>query len=245
MVVIGARPKMGKTQLAVKMADYMARQESLPIIIFSMEMPKEQIFERFLTNGAKVSGNNFYQEMEDYDYSKISSYVGDVMDKKLFIDDRPSLSLGQIKSTCRRFKEEHGELGVIFVDYFTLIKIEGAGRTDLAFGANSTGLKDLAKELGAPVVLLAQLSRKVESRPSKRPIMSDLRESGSIEQDADLILFLYRESVYEPDSPLGGLTELIAAANRHGGSGTAFLEMKGGWFEDVSDNQVNHAYSDN
>lgn len=244
MIVIGARPKLGKTQLAVKIADYMARQESLPTLIFSMEMPKEQIFERFLTNGSKVSGNNFYQEMENYDYARISEYISDVMDKKLYIDDRPNLSLNQIKSTCRRFKEEHGELGPIFVDYFTLMKTKEAGRTDLAFGANSTGLKDLAKELGSPVILLAQLSRGVDSRPNKRPLISDLRESGSIEQDADLILFLYRESVYVPDSPLGGLTEVIAAANRHGGAGTAFLEMKGGWFEDVSDNEVNRAFSD-
>ena len=240
LVVIGARPKKGKTQLAVKIADHMSRNKDLPAIVFSMEMRDEQLFERFLTNGAKVSGDNFYREMGEDEYRKVTCYVGDVMDKNLFIDDRPNLSLNQIKSTCRRLKDELGELGPIFVDYLTLMKTNDAARTDLAVGENSTGLKSLAKELGSPVFLLAQLSRGVDSRTNKRPLISDLRESGSIEQDADLIMFLYRESVYVPDSELKGLTELIVAANRHGENGTAFMEMRGGWFDDISQADVNH-----
>jgi replicative DNA helicase len=244
MTVIGARPKVGKTQMMVKIGDHMARESNKPVLMFSMEMPGQQIFERFLTNSSKIQGNKFYEPMDDYEMSRVSLAIGELSGTNLYIDDRPNLSLAQIKSTCRKFKADHGEVAGFLVDYFTLMKIESAGRTDLAFGKNSTGLKDMAKELEIPVFLLAQLSRGVDSRPNKRPLISDLRESGSIEQDADRIIFLYRDSIYNPDSTLGGLTEVIVAANRHGAPGTAFVEMKGGWFENVSDNDVNRAYTD-
>ncbi len=239
LIVIGGRSKMGKTALATMIASEVA-YSGKHTLIFSMEMPKFQIFERFLTQDAKVAGDKFYQPMDDYDHSKVSATVGKMIDSNLYIDDRPSLSLNQIKSACRKHQEEHGELGAVFVDYFTLMKIQSAARHDLAHGANSTGLKDMAKEIKVPVFLLAQLSRGVDSRPNKRPLISDLRESGSLEQDADAIVFLYKDSVYNPDNGLGGLTEVILAANRHGEAGTAFVNMKGGWFENVSDNDVNH-----
>lgn len=240
MIVIGARPKVGKTQFMVKICDHIAKDSKKPVLMFSMEMPNQQIFERLLTNSSKVQGGKFYEPMDDLDMSKISVAMGGLNETSIYIDDRPNLSLSQIKSTCKKFKEEHGDVAGFFVDYFTLMKIESAGRTDLAFGKNSTGLKDLAKELEIPIFLLAQLSRGVDTRPNKRPLISDLRESGSIEQDADSIIFLYRDSIYNPDNNLGGLTEVIVAANRHGEAGTAFIEMKGGWFENVSDNDVNH-----
>lgn len=243
MTVLGGRPKTGKTQMMVKIGDHMARESGKPVLMFSMEMPGQQIFERFLTNSSKVQGNKFYEPMDDYEMALVSKAIGELSDTDLYIDDRPNLSLAQIKSTCRKFKSDHGEVAGFLVDYFTLMKIESAGRTDLAFGKNSTGLKDMAKELEIPVFLLAQLSRGVDSRPNKRPLISDLRESGSIEQDADRIIFLYRDSIYNPDSTLGGLTEVIVAANRHGAAGTAFVEMKGGWFENVSNNDVNNLMS--
>jgi len=238
MVVIGGRSKMGKTAFATMIASEVA-YAGKHTLVFSMEMPRFQILERFLTQDAQVSGDNFYQPMDDYDYAKVSATVGKMIDSHLYIDDRPNLSLNQIKSTCRRHQEEHGELGAIFVDYFTLMKIQAAARHDLAHGANSTGLKEMAKELKVPVFLLAQLSRGVDSRPNKRPLISDLRESGSLEQDADSIIFLYKDSVYNPDNGLGGMTEVMLAANRHGEAGTAYVDMKAGYFVNMDEAQVN------
>lgn len=244
LVIIGGRSKMGKTALSVMVAEAVAKAGK-HTLVFSMEMPKTQIFERFLTQGAKVSGDKFYQHMDDYEFARVGKVMADMRDNHLYIDDRPNLSMNQIKSACRRHMEEHGELGAVFVDYFTLMKAqEGFARHDLATGANSNGLKAMAKELKFPVFLLAQLSRGVDSRPNKRPLISDLRESGSLEQDADAILFLYKDSVYHPENGLGGLTEVILAANRHGEAGTAFVEMKGGWFENISELDVNHLMSE-
>ena len=238
LVVIGGRSKMGKTALATMIASEVA-YTGKHTLIFSMEMPKFQIFERFLTQDAKVAGDKFYQAMDDYDYSRVNSTIAKMIESNLYIDDRSNLSLNQIKSACRRHQEEHGELGAVFVDYFTLMKIGNAARHDLAHGANSTGLKDMAKELKVPVFLLAQLSRGVDNRPNKRPLISDLRESGSLEQDADAILFLYKDSVYNPDNGLGGLTEVILGANRHGEAGTAFVDMKAGYFVNMDETEVN------
>ena len=237
MIVIGARPKMGKTQLLVKIAAHLSMQQKKSALVFSMEMPKIQIFERFITNSAHVSTDKFYQPMREDEFASVGKMLSDVSDKDLYIDDRPNLSLKQIRAACRKHKAEHGEIGGIFVDYLTLMKLEAAARSDLAFGANSTGLKDLAKELKTPVFLLAQLSRAVDQRTDKRPLISDLRESGSIEQDADRIIFLYRDSVYNKDSEMGGITEAIVAANRHGETGTGYIEMKGGWFENINTNR--------
>ena len=239
-VVLGARPKMGKTQWLVKVCSSIARDTNRAVLLFSMEMPATQLFERFLTDSSKVQGDKFYRPMNDNEFSMVGKAISELRDTRLYIDDRPNLSIAQVRATAKKFKEDHGEI-VIGLDYFTLMKIKEGGRTDLAFGANSTGLKNITKELKCPIILLGQLSRGVDSRPNKRPMISDLRESGSIEQDADSIQFLYRESVYNHDSPLGGLTENIVAANRHGETGTAFIEMKGGWFEDVSEAQANHA----
>jgi len=247
MIVIGARPKMGKTQLLVKIAAHLSMQQNKSALVFSMEMPKIQIFERFITNSAQVSTDKFYQPMREDEFAKVGKMLAEVTDKDLYIDDRPNLSLKQIRAACLKHKAEHGEIGGIFVDYLTLMKLEAAARSDLAFGANSTGLKDLAKELGTPVFLLAQLSRAVDQRTDKRPLISDLRESGSIEQDADRIIFLYRDSVYNKDSELGGLTELIVAANRHGETGTGYVEMAGGWFNNVDSGRtsaINDSNSD-
>jgi replicative DNA helicase len=238
LVVIGGRSKMGKTALATMICCEMALQEK-NTLIFSMEMPILQMFERLLSQQSMVSGSKFHEIMPDSELAKVSKAVGDFMNSKLFIDDRSSLSLSQIRSACRKHEDDHGKLGAIFVDYFTMMKIEKAERNDLAHGANSTGLKNLAKELKSPIFLLSQLNRRVDSRSNKRPYISDLRESGSLEQDADSIIFLYKDSVYNPDNGTGGLTEVILAANRHGSAGTAFVDMKEGYFVNLEQNQVN------
>ena len=238
LVVIGGRSKMGKTALATMISGEVAYSGN-HTAVFSMEMPRFQLFERFLTQDAQISGDKFYQEMDEYEFARISQTIGKMSGSNLYFDDRSSLSLNQIKSACRKHKETHGSLGAVFVDYFTLMKIESAARHDLAHGANSTGLKNMAKELKCPVFLLAQLSRGVDSRPNKRPLISDLRESGSLEQDADSIIFLYKDSVYNPDNGLGGLTEVILAANRHGAAGTAFVDMKAGFFVNMDESGVN------
>lgn len=238
LVIIAGRSKMGKTALATMIASEVAYSGS-HTAVFSMEMPRFQLFERFLTQDAQVAGDNFYEPMRESDYAKVSRTIGKMSESNLYFDDRSSLSLAQIKSACKKHKETHGSLGAVFVDYFTLMKVESAARHDLAHGANSTGLKNMAKELKCPVFLLAQLSRGVDSRPNKRPLISDLRESGSLEQDADSIMFLYKDSVYNPDNGLGGLTEVILAANRHGSAGTAYVDMKAGYFVNIDEAGIN------
>lgn len=242
LIVIAARPKMAKTQTLVKITSYMVKTTPKAALIFSMEMPNIQLFERYLTNGSRIQGDKFYRAMDDYEFAKIGEEISQLSGTKLYIDDRSNLSLAQVKATVKKFKEEHGDI-VVGLDYFTLMKTEESGRTDLAFGKNSTGLKTICKELKTPMLLLAQLSRGVDSRPNKRPLLSDIRESGSIEQDADSIIFLYKDSVYNPDNGLGGLTENIVAANRHGETGTAYTEMKGGWLENINEVDVNHMMS--
>ncbi len=243
LIVIGARPKMGKTQLAITIADHIAKDLKKPVMIFSMEMANEQVFERFLTNGSKVSSDKFYSSMFGDDLMDVQRTVMELSQVEIYIDDHTNMSLSHIRNECRKMKAKNGEIGAIFIDYLTLMKTEKADRHDLAYGQITKGLKDMAKDLKTPVFLLAQLSRKVESRQDKRPLMSDLRETGQLEQDADRIIFLYRESAYDPECGLGGLTELIVRANRHGATGTAYTNMINGIMHNISDAEVNQIFS--
>ncbi len=236
--VIGARPKMGKTQLAIKMADHIAMSTAKPVMIFSMEMSNEQVFERMLSSSSRVSSDNFYQPMGNAEMDDITVAIAKMAQSDIYIDDHTNMSLAYIRGECRKMKAKKGCIGAVFIDYLTLMKSEKADRNDLAVGAITKGLKNMAKDLKVPVFLLAQLNRGLESRTDKRPIMSDLRETGQIEQDADRIIMIYRESVYETDSPLGGLTELIVRANRHGATGTAYVDMKNGIIENINNNQM-------
>ncbi len=235
MVVIGARPKMGKTTLALRMAEHAAVDLNEVTLVFSMEMSQEQVLEKSLSQMSGVSTGRFYGPMSDNDFGMVSHSLNQLADTRLFVDDSASLTLQQVVSRCREMKATYpGQPGKIFLDYFTLMKTNQAERNDLAYGEISKGLKALAKELGWPVILLAQLSRSVDSRTDKRPILSDLRETGQIEQDADVVMFLYNDTVYYPDSPAGDMRELLVRANRHGRTGTVYFDMTDGRIEPLS-----------
>lgn len=239
LIVIGARPKMGKTQLALKITDHIAMTTRKPVMVFSMEMSNEQVFERMLSSSSKVATDNFYQPMCNVEFDAVNCAIAKMAQTDIYIDDHTNMSLAYIRGECRKMKAKKGSIGAVFIDYLTLMKAEKADRNDLAIGAITKGLKNMAKDLKVPVFLLAQLNRGLESRTNKRPIMSDLRETGQIEQDADRIIMIYRESVYEEDCGLGGLTELIVRANRHGATGTAYVNMIQGVMNNASEAEVN------
>ena len=202
LIIVAGRPSMGKSSLTCQIAEHVSNKES--VIIFSLEMSKRQIASRFLR----------------YHETKVtkSEAVAHLYSLKLHIDDRPAVTIQHIRSQCRRIKRQHG-LSMIVVDYLQLMKGQGDNRNQ-EIGSLSRGLKGLAKEFDIPVVVLSQLSRKVEERNDKRPIMSDLRESGEIEQDADIILFIFREEVYNQNTPNQGIAEIICRKNRNGSTGS-------------------------
>lgn len=232
LVVVGARPKMGKTALLATLVKQFALEHKKAAAVFSLEMPSDQIMERMLCDRANVSGNIFYEgATNDGDFAKVSEAMGEYINSKLYMDDTPAITLQHIQSESRKLAKKE-PLGIIAVDYLTLMEAEKADRNDLAYGKITKGLKNLAKELGCVVLLLTQLNRALESRPNKRPMPSDSRDTGQIEQDCDLWMGLYRHAVYDDSVPDGdkGLTELIVRLNRHGDTGTAYLNLKNGYF---------------
>jgi len=239
LVVIGARPKMGKTSLLIQMALNCAMAEKKTTAIFSLEMPADQLFERMITQVSGVSSDVFYNlEKEEMGFEVAMSHIQSIIDTgNLYIDDTPSINFHHIRSECRRLKREKGQLGMIFVDYLTLMNAEKAERNDLAYGNITKGLKALAKELNCIVVLLTQLNRGVESRPDKRPYPSDSRDTGQIEQDCDYWIGLYRDKVYNENAdPF--LTEVILRLNRHGPTGTTFVNMKHGQIFEINQDEA-------
>ncbi|WP_392565826.1 DnaB-like helicase C-terminal domain-containing protein [Utexia brackfieldae] len=237
LFVIGARPKMGKTAFLVQMSLNCAMKEGKPAVIFSLEMPSDQLFERMITQVSGVSGDVFYDaEKQETNFNIAMNCVGEIIRSgNVFIDDTPSISLSHIVSECRRLKREKGQLGMIFVDYLTLMKPEKAERNDLAYGIITKGLKALAKELSCVVVLLTQLNRQIESRPDKRPYPSDSRDTGQIEQDCDYWFGLYRDGVYNEQADQS-LTEILLRLNRHGKTGSVFVNMKHGQIFEADQN---------
>ncbi|MCG8709238.1 AAA family ATPase [Brenneria sp. 4F2] len=229
LFVIGARPKMGKTTLYLKMALHCATEENLPAIMFSLEMPEEQIVERSVSQVSGVSSSNFYLDGYDDNRFALASAKGLSLAQNgnLYIDDTPGLSLAHIVAESRRIKRERGIVGMILVDYLTLMKAEKAERNDLAYGIITKGLKALAKELNCVVVLLTQLNRDLEKRTNKRPLPSDSRDTGQIEQDCDYWLGIYREGAYDENANQEE-TELLLRLNRHGGTGVVFAEQRNG-----------------
>ena len=229
LFVVGARPKMGKTTLYLKMALHCATEEDLPAIMFSLEMPEEQIVERSVSQVSGVSSSNFYLDGYDDNRFALASAKGLSLAQNgnLYIDDTPGLSLAHIVAESRRIKRERGAVGMILVDYLTLMKAEKAERNDLAYGIITKGLKALAKEINCVVVLLTQLNRDLEKRTNKRPLPSDSRDTGQIEQDCDYWLGIYRESAYD-ESANQASTELLLRLNRHGGNGVVFVEQRHG-----------------
>lgn len=230
LVGVGARPKMGKSAFMMLLANHFAIELKVPACIFSMEMPDQDIFERAMTNRAMTDPYDFYRRNpRNESVARRDMAFSDIVSSQMFIDDTPALTLSHIQKESRRIRKEQGELGIICVDYLTLMEGEKAERNDLAYGAITKGLKNLAKELDCVVLLLTQLNRGLESRTDKRPMPSDSRDTGQIEQDVDLWIGLYKESVYKEEVYSPGMTELIVRLNRHGGVGTAFVDMRQGY----------------
>jgi len=228
LVIVAARPAMGKSSLALGITHFVTARLGIPSILFSLEMSKIEIVNRLLSSEARIDSSRIRTgRLDDADWRKLGDALGALAEAPLFIDDTPSITLMEIRAKCRRLKQKHG-LGLVVIDYLQLMQSSRRVESRQQEVAEiSRGLKMLAKELDVPVVALSQLSRQPESRTDKRPQLADLRESGSIEQDADMVAFIYRDEVYDEDSPDRGIAELILAKHRNGPTGIvrlAFLD---------------------
>lgn len=228
LIIIAGRPSMGKTTLAVNIAENAAIGAKVPTAIFSMEMPSQQLAFRMISSLGRVDQTHLRTgNFPDEDWSRINTAVQLMSDAPIYIDDTPAMSPTEIRARARRLKREHG-LGLIVIDYLQLMQVPGNKENRATeISEISRSLKALAKELEVPVIALSQLNRSVEQRPDKRPVMSDLRESGAIEQDADLIIFIYREEVYNPDTPRKGVADITIAKQRNGPIGDFPLTFVG------------------
>ncbi len=228
LVIVAGRPSMGKTTFALNLAEVAAMRGDQPVALFSMEMPGEALAMRMLSSLGRVELQRIRTgRLEDSDWPRLTSTMNLLSQARLFIDDTPALTPMEMRARARRLKREHG-LGLIVVDYLQLMHLPGHKENRATQIAEiSRALKAMAKELGVPVVALSQLNRSLEQRPNKRPAMSDLRESGAIEQDADVIVFIYRDEVYNPDSPDKGVAEIIIGKQRNGPIGTVRLTFLG------------------
>jgi replicative DNA helicase len=224
LIIIAARPSIGKSALCLGIAQYVAVDVRRPVMVFSLEMSKLEIVNRLLSSEARIDSARLRTgRLADTDWRKLGDALGTLSDAPMFIDDTPSISLMEIRAKCRRLKQKHG-LDLVVVDYLQLM--QSHRRVDSRqqeVAEMSRGLKMLAKELDVPVVALSQLSRQPETRTDKRPQLADLRESGSLEQDADIVGFIYRDEVYDRDSPDKGIAELIIAKHRNGATGVVKL----------------------
>lgn len=226
LILVAARPSMGKTAFVLNIAEKVAVKSGITTAIFSLEMSKEQLVKRILAMNSKVDSQAIRSgELKDEDWIKLVESANAIGNSKLIIDDTPGISIGELRSKCRKFKLEQ-DLGLVIIDYLQLMsggkKVESRQQeiSDI-----SRSLKALAREIHAPVIALSQLSRAVEQRPDKRPMLSDLRESGAIEQDADVVMFIYRDDYYNKDSEDAGVSEIIIGKQRNGPTGTVKL----GW----------------
>ena len=230
LVIVAGRPSMGKTTLAVNMAEYAALKSDVKgsVVIFSMEMPSEQLMTRMLSSVGRVAlGHIRSGQISDEDWPRITGAAGQLSEARIFIDETPALNPTELRARARRVKREHG-LNLVVVDYLQLMQVPGNKENRATeISAISRGLKALAKELAVPVIALSQLNRGVEQRTDKKPVMSDLRESGAIEQDADMILLIYREEVYDKNTPKKGMAEIDLAKHRNGETGTFVLSFQG------------------
>ena len=229
LYVVGARPAMGKTAFALGMAANSAMKDNRPVLIFTLEMSQLELSQRLLCSEALVdSGKVKTGRLEAAEWTRISHAVGRLAETPIFIDDSPRTSVMDIRAKARRLKSREGDLGMVIVDYIQLMTgRSGAESRQVEVSEISRNLKILARELDAPVVALAQLNRSLEQRTDKRPMLSDLRESGSLEQDADVVMFLYRDEVYDDQSPDKGVAEVIVAKHRNGPTGKTRLAFRG------------------
>ncbi|KTD55911.1 replicative DNA helicase [Legionella sainthelensi] len=239
LVIVAGRPSMGKTTLVMNMAEHAAIKSGKPVLVFSMEMPADSLAMRMMSSLGRIDQHKIRTgKLDDDDWPRVTSAVHMLSEAPLFIDDTPALSPGEMRARARRLAKEHGALGLIVVDYLQLMKVPGfnADNRTAEISEISRSLKSLAKELQVPVIALSQLNRSLEQRADKRPVMSDLRESGAIEQDADLICFIYRDEVYYEDSPDKGTAEIIVAKQRNGPIGKVRVAFIGKYtrFEDLA-----------
>jgi replicative DNA helicase len=228
LIIVAGRPSMGKTTLAMNFAENAAIRHQIPVAIFSMEMPGEQLALRMMSSLGHIDQHKIRTgKLEDDDWPRLTSAVSLLDTAPLFIDDTPALSPTEMRARARRLKREH-DIGMIIIDYLQLMQVANTRENRATeISEISRNLKALAKELNVPVIALSQLNRSLEQRTDKRPVMSDLRESGAIEQDADVILFIYRDEVYNEDSPRKGIAEVIIGKQRNGPIGTCHLTFRG------------------
>lgn len=227
LILVAARPAMGKTSFALNIAQYAAIHSKVPVAVFSLEMSKEQLVNRMLCSEVMIDSQKMrIGKLEDSDWQKMAMALGPLSEAPIYIDDTPGVSVMELRAKCRRLKLEKN-LGLIVIDYLQLM--QGRGRNEnrqQEVSEISRSLKILAKEINVPVITLSQLSRAPEARTDHRPMLSDLRESGAIEQDADMVMFLYRDDYYNPETEKQNVAEVIIAKNRNGSTGTVELR----WF---------------
>ena len=237
LVLVAARPAMGKSAFALNIATNAAVRAKVPVAIFSLEMSKEQMVNRILCSEAMVDSNKVRTgKLDEQDWTKLASALGPLSEADIFIDDTPGINVMEIRAKCRKLKLEKG-LGLVVIDYLQLITASNSkrgGSREQEIAEISRSLKILAKELDIPVIALSQLSRAPEQRPDHRPMLSDLRESGSIEQDADKVIFLYRDDYYNEDSEKKNIAEVIMAKHRAGSTGTIELLWLGNYTKFVN-----------
>lgn len=228
LVIVAGRPSMGKTTFAMNIVENAAISDKLPVAVFSMEMPGDSLAMRMISSLGRVDQHHIRTgNLTDEDWARITSAIHILSEAKIFIDDTPAMSPNEVRARARRLKRQHG-LGLIVIDYLQLMQVHGGSENRATeISEISRSLKAMAKELKVPVIALSQLNRSLEQRPDKRPVMSDLRESGAIEQDADLIVFIYRDEVYNDDSPQKGVAEIIIAKQRNGPIGKSLLTFLG------------------
>ena len=222
LIIIAGRPSMGKTTFAMNIVEHAVISGDTPVIVFSLEMPGDGLVMRMLSSLGRIDQTKVRTgQLHDDDWPRLTSAVSLLKDKPLFVDDTASISPSEMRSRARRIAREHGQPALIMVDYLQLMQVKEKSDNRVAeISEISRSLKALAKELHCPVVALSQLNRSLEQRPNKRPVMSDLRESGSIEQDADVIAFIYRDEVHNEDSPDKGIAEIIVSKHGNGRIGT-------------------------
>jgi replicative DNA helicase len=231
LIIVAARPAMGKTSFAMNLVEAAITKTDSPkpVMVFSMEMSAEQLMMRLVSAVGRIDSKDIkLGDLKDSDWQKLSTATNRLIDKPLYIDDTPALTPTEVRSRVRRVAREHGEVGLIMIDYLQLMQVAGRseGRT-AEISEISRSLKSLAKEFNCPVIALSQLNRSLENRPNKRPQMSDLRESGAIEQDADIIMFIYRDEVYNENSEQKGIAEIIIGKHRSGPTDTVKLAFIG------------------
>jgi replicative DNA helicase len=229
LIIIAGRPSMGKTSLALNICEYVSVDTGLPTAVFSMEMASTQLVSRLIGSVGKLNQHKMRTgQLDDNDWEKLSFALGQLNEAPIFIDEGSALNPYEVRARARRLHKQCGRLGLIVIDYLQLMGSAGSTENRATeISEISRSLKALAKELNVPVIALSQLNRSVEQRPDKRPVMSDLRESGAIEQDADVIMFIYRDEVYNPETPDKGIAEIILAKQRNGPVGRVKLTFLG------------------